>query len=83
MSVVELVPKPGVRAEVQESVVKVLRAALYKAEAGEYQSVVVIARTKTGWHEFASKTLNFSEMIGRLYVVAASWIAAYNEEQGE
>lgn len=79
--VAKLVPKPTAAEEDRLHVVKMLKEALAKAEAGEVDSALVILHHPDGfWRDERSGVRNFPEWIGRLEVIKQAWISGYLSE---
>jgi hypothetical protein len=80
---VKLVAKPTADEEVCKSVVTLLTDALAHAEAGEIDTVLLIAHYVDGeWSDAFSDTNRYSETIGRLEIAKHEWIANYLRKEG-
>ena len=83
-SPIVLVPKPKASDEVRGSVVRLLRESLEQAEAGEVNTVIIIASHPDGtWTDLCSSTDKLSEAIGRLEITKQAWIAEYLRERAK
>lgn len=82
-SPIALVTKPTAAAEVQESVVRLLRDTLAEAEAGKITTVIIIIAHADGqWTDRCSDTEHFSDAIGRIEITKQEWIAQYLRNRG-
>jgi len=80
---VKLVAKPTADEEVRKSVVALLKDVLVHAEAGEIDTVLLIAHYVDGaWSNACSDTNRYSETIGRLEIAKHEWIANYLRKEG-
>ncbi len=77
---IRLATRPLVIDEVRESVTRLLREALEKAEAGKVDCVIIILGHPDGtWTDLASETVEFSKAVGRLEILKHKWIARFVE----
>ena len=78
---IALVTKPTVAEEIKVEVLRILREALAKAEAGDVESCIVILRHPGGsWSDERSGLLKMAEAIGHIEIVKQSWITSYLRE---
>ena len=73
-----VLPKPSTDKDTKESVVRILKTVLDRAEAGEVKAIILIESCIDGnWIPHWGEVPNYSEAIGRLEILKQEWIAAY------
>ena len=83
MSVVKLVAEPTLADDIKAGVVKLARAVLEDAEAGDASTLLVICVRPNGtWSREWSGTMEMAAMIGRLEITKQEWIAEYSRDNG-
>jgi hypothetical protein len=77
-----VVAKPAISEEIQQDIVKELKEALLKAEAGSISAVMVVTRNlDETWSSKRSGCMNFPDAMGRLHIAIHAWINDYLREE--
>lgn len=74
-----IVAAPTVQDEIKGNIIDDLREMLVKAEAGEIEGLILVAKYPSGkWSDRRSGCIDFPGAIGYLEIVKQAWIAAFH-----
>lgn len=79
----KLATAPTASEEARRDTIDILQRLLAEAEAGEIESIIIIAKRVDGfWFHEQSSVTAFPDAIGRLEIVKASWIEKFRQGDG-